>query len=217
MFGFENGHDMELVSKASEFLGDTLNIWDDDSALAYCIWRAASSRWHHYGVKELLWVFIKHQIVSYFLNFVLEILLTLTYDLGSTDQTKNWPLEIVEFPTAIRSFCWQNLSSNWKYVVVKQMSSNSITSSTCKGNRSGEEASVLSLFLMPCKTSSTDTFVNKLTSELQGSLRFEGWYPVLALWSVLSFSGARGSVAGWGTMLHAGRSLVRVPMRWIFF
>jgi hypothetical protein len=29
--------------------------------------------------------------------------------------------------------------------------------------------------------------------------------------------GARGSVVGWGTMLQAGRSRIRVPMRWIFF
>jgi hypothetical protein len=29
-------------------------------------------------------------------------------------------------------------------------------------------------------------------------------------------SNARGSVVGWGTMLQAGRSRVRVPMRWIF-
>jgi hypothetical protein len=29
--------------------------------------------------------------------------------------------------------------------------------------------------------------------------------------------GARGSVVGWGTVLQAGRSRVRVPMRWIFF
>jgi hypothetical protein len=28
---------------------------------------------------------------------------------------------------------------------------------------------------------------------------------------------ARGSGVGWGTMLQAGRSRVRVPMRWIFF
>jgi hypothetical protein len=28
---------------------------------------------------------------------------------------------------------------------------------------------------------------------------------------------ARGSVVGWGTMLLARRSWVRVPMRWIFF
>jgi hypothetical protein len=28
--------------------------------------------------------------------------------------------------------------------------------------------------------------------------------------------GARGSVVGWGTMLEAGRSRVRVPMRWHF-
>jgi hypothetical protein len=29
--------------------------------------------------------------------------------------------------------------------------------------------------------------------------------------------GARGSVVGWGTMLQAGRSRFRVPVRWIFF
>jgi hypothetical protein len=29
--------------------------------------------------------------------------------------------------------------------------------------------------------------------------------------------GARGSVVGWGTMLLAGRSRDRVPMRWMFF
>jgi hypothetical protein len=68
------------------------------------------------------------------------------------------------------------------------MSSNSITPSTCKRDRSGEEACVWSLFLMPCKTYSTGTFVNKLTSNLRGSLRFESWYPVLILLSVLSSS-----------------------------
>jgi hypothetical protein len=29
--------------------------------------------------------------------------------------------------------------------------------------------------------------------------------------------GARGSLFGWGTMLQAGRSRVRIPMKWIFF
>jgi hypothetical protein len=28
--------------------------------------------------------------------------------------------------------------------------------------------------------------------------------------------GARGSIVGWGTMLQAGRSQDRVPIRWIF-
>jgi hypothetical protein len=36
MFSFENGPDIEMVSSASEFLGYTINIWDD-SALVYCI------------------------------------------------------------------------------------------------------------------------------------------------------------------------------------
>jgi hypothetical protein len=36
MFSFENGPDIEMVSNASEFLRDALNIWDD-TALVYCI------------------------------------------------------------------------------------------------------------------------------------------------------------------------------------
>jgi hypothetical protein len=37
MFSFENGPDIETVSNAPEFLGNTLNIWDNDSALVYYI------------------------------------------------------------------------------------------------------------------------------------------------------------------------------------
>jgi hypothetical protein len=37
MFRFENSPHIETVSNASEFLGDTLNMWDNDSALVYCI------------------------------------------------------------------------------------------------------------------------------------------------------------------------------------
>jgi hypothetical protein len=40
-------------------------------------------------------------------------------------------------------------------------------------------------------------------------------------WSKMDLSGIilsrRGSVVDWGTMLQAGRSRVRVSMRWIFF
>jgi hypothetical protein len=32
----------------------------------------------------------------------------------------------------------------------------------------------------------------------------------------LYYTGARGSVVGWGTLLQAGRSRVQVPMRWNF-
>jgi hypothetical protein len=35
MFSFENGPDIETVPNASEFLGDTLNIWDNDRAMIY--------------------------------------------------------------------------------------------------------------------------------------------------------------------------------------
>jgi hypothetical protein len=38
-------------------------------------------------IMESLRVFLKHQIMSYVLNFVVETLLNLTYDLGSTDLT----------------------------------------------------------------------------------------------------------------------------------
>jgi hypothetical protein len=37
MFSFENGPDIETVPNASELLGDTLNIWDKNHALVYCI------------------------------------------------------------------------------------------------------------------------------------------------------------------------------------
>jgi hypothetical protein len=33
-------------------------------------------------------------------------------------------------------FCWQSLPSNWKYIVVKQMSSSSLMSSLWKGEHS---------------------------------------------------------------------------------
>jgi hypothetical protein len=47
-----------------------------------------ASRWLHYGVNEFLWAFVKQQIMSFFFpNFVIEILPTPTYDLGSTDRT----------------------------------------------------------------------------------------------------------------------------------
>jgi hypothetical protein len=40
----------------------------------------------------------------------------------------------------------------------------------------------------------------------------------LSIWYAVNttFTVARGSVVGWGTMLEAGRSRDRVPMRWIF-
>jgi hypothetical protein len=44
------------------------------------------------------------------------------------------------------------------------------------------------------------------------------WWPVYVDFYGGNFicRGARGSVVGWGTMLQAGRSRVRVLMRWIF-
>jgi hypothetical protein len=37
MFSFENGPDIETVPSGSEFLGNTLNIWDNDHALVYLV------------------------------------------------------------------------------------------------------------------------------------------------------------------------------------
>jgi hypothetical protein len=64
-----------------------------------------------------------------------------------------------EFLITISSSSWEYLFSNWKYKGIKQMSSNSITSSTFTGKRSGL---VLSLFLMIYKHFSITT-LNRLT------------------------------------------------------
>jgi hypothetical protein len=53
----------------------------------------------------------------------------------------------------------------------------------------------------------------KIRIKCHGTLRV---YKYKTLGIVYNNSGARGSVVGWGTMLQAGRSRVRVPMRWIF-
>jgi hypothetical protein len=37
MFSFENSPEIETVPNASEFLRHTLNIWDNDNALVYCV------------------------------------------------------------------------------------------------------------------------------------------------------------------------------------
>jgi hypothetical protein len=37
MFSFEEGPDIDAVSNMSEFLGDALNMFDNDSAPIYCV------------------------------------------------------------------------------------------------------------------------------------------------------------------------------------
>jgi hypothetical protein len=37
MFSLENGSEVETVPDASEFLESTLDIWDNDSALVFCV------------------------------------------------------------------------------------------------------------------------------------------------------------------------------------
>jgi hypothetical protein len=79
MFSFENNPGIYTISSASEFLGDTINIWDNDSALVYCICRrTVAARCLHYVVKGFFRIFIKDQIMSHVLNFVVGVLLVLT-------------------------------------------------------------------------------------------------------------------------------------------
>jgi hypothetical protein len=37
MFSSENGRDIGTVSNESGYLGDILNMWDNDRALVYCV------------------------------------------------------------------------------------------------------------------------------------------------------------------------------------
>jgi hypothetical protein len=48
-------------------------------------------------------------------------------------------------------------------------------------------------------------------------LYFIIYYLMQNLYTVPVIGGARSSIVGWGTMLQARRSRVRVPKRWIFF
>jgi hypothetical protein len=60
VFSFENGSEIEAVPMRLEFLRNSF-----------------------------FWIFIKHQIMSYVFNFIVEMLLIFTYDLRSVDQTVN--------------------------------------------------------------------------------------------------------------------------------
>jgi hypothetical protein len=58
VFNFENSLEIEMFPSVSECFGNTPNIWDNDHAMIYCIWRRmVASHWLHYGVSEFLWVF----------------------------------------------------------------------------------------------------------------------------------------------------------------
>jgi hypothetical protein len=55
-----------------------------------------ASPWLCNGISELLWVFIKYQIIFYVLNYPGEILPVLTYDLGAVDQAmNNFPFHVM--------------------------------------------------------------------------------------------------------------------------
>jgi hypothetical protein len=84
------------------------------------------------GVNEFLWVFITHQIMSYVLHFLAEILLILTYDLAPTDQTMNnshfhmtWMAGLeVQIPTCF----WYTFVANLGLLFMIKTSKNSTVS-----------------------------------------------------------------------------------------
>jgi hypothetical protein len=51
----------------------------------------------------------------------------------------------------------------------------------------------------------------------QNKTKLSDYFIVVIFIPLHVYIGARGSVVGWGTMLQAGKSQDRVPMRWIFF
>jgi hypothetical protein len=64
MFSFTNGPEIETVSSGSEFFGDTLDMWDNNHALLYCILRReVASQWLHYRVNEFFWELILGNVV----------------------------------------------------------------------------------------------------------------------------------------------------------
>jgi hypothetical protein len=89
MFSFENDPDIEAASNACEFPRDTFHIGIMTMPWYMYLKKDICFSWLRYGVNGFLWVFMKHQIVSYVLNFRVEILLFLTCDLGLTDQIMN--------------------------------------------------------------------------------------------------------------------------------
>jgi hypothetical protein len=81
---------IEAVPSASEFYGNTRNIWDNYRAMIVVIWRRTlASPWLHNMINELWWVFIKYHIVFHVLNVPAEIIPILTHDSGPTVQAMN--------------------------------------------------------------------------------------------------------------------------------
>jgi hypothetical protein len=89
MFSSEDDPDMETVCNMSEFLGDTFNIWDNDSALVYCIcegWLLLSG----FIIESMSSCRYSLNIrLSYVFNLIVGIFLILTHDLGLNDQIMN--------------------------------------------------------------------------------------------------------------------------------
>jgi hypothetical protein len=88
MFTFEDCSELEPVSDASEFLSDTLDIRDDNSVLVCFVCRGTISYgWLQYRVNEFFRILTEHQVMSYVSDFVAKIILVLTYNLRSVEQT----------------------------------------------------------------------------------------------------------------------------------
>jgi hypothetical protein len=87
MSSFENAPYNETAPNASGSLGDALNIWDNDRAP----WGIVSKEGRLLlgGFIMETTIYCGYQITSYILNFLIEILLILTYDPDPTNQAMN--------------------------------------------------------------------------------------------------------------------------------
>jgi hypothetical protein len=83
---------------------------------------------------------------------------------------------VIQFPIAMPYFCWKNLSSTWKYVVPKQISSSSMMAAIFETDGSADMPSLWSLFLPTFRASTTGTSVRRLTTSkltrVSGDWRF---------------------------------------------
>jgi hypothetical protein len=100
--------EIERVSNASEILRDTLNIWYNDRALGKLyLKKDGFFSMASLPSKRNFRLFIKYEIICYVLNFVVEILLILTFALRSVDPTLNdstfYVMWVVELDAQIKT------------------------------------------------------------------------------------------------------------------
>jgi hypothetical protein len=112
LFSFENGPEIETAPNARLNFSEIPLTYGIKTVPWYIVWRTISCRRLHYRVNEFFWVFIKHKIMSYVFNFVVEIFLFLSYDLRSADQTMNDS----PFLHYVDSWTWSADNGQYEYV-----------------------------------------------------------------------------------------------------